>query len=62
MTYFGVIPNTRNYKATRHEFKFVFVLRTKKVVPIKYELIPRYDLNLVSCEDFSLAKGELDYF
>jgi len=59
MTYFGVVPNLETYRANKYEFKLGFLLRTK-IVACECEIILRYGLSLVSCDEVSHAKGELD--
>ncbi|XP_016174072.1 uncharacterized protein LOC107616632 [Arachis ipaensis] len=58
MSYFSVVPNQGNYRASEHEFKLVFLNRTT-VIPVPNDAIPKTCFSFCSFDE--LLKMTEDY-
>lgn len=60
VTYFGVFENSGAFRASDHEFKIFFNLRTR-VVPESSDVIPTIGLSLKNSADIEATLGESDF-
>jgi hypothetical protein len=60
LCYFGVAPVSGSYRTTSHEYKLLFLMRTK-VQKCEAPSISRFGLSLIKCADVKAHKSESVY-
>lgn len=60
MSYFAVVSNQGSYRATKHEFKLIFLFRTT-VTTIPDDIIPKSCFSIYPFEDILQMSQDHDY-
>lgn len=60
MTFFGVVPSAGSYRTTSHDFKLMFLMKTK-VQPTECSFISVTGLSLKKCSDIKVLNEECPF-